>query len=261
VTREDMSRRLVRLYGRGEVPPTRPRVFVRCVNSTREVDSALRLWETLRQALPEAAEVFLLLIVDLQSTTGAMALAGECRVLFYQIHETQTCSATKQGATSLKCCAEGYAHAIAFATRFWAGDCETQSLVRTFSTLAELNAACEQWDGGDPSRDLFVPRKFFGQQLSILDGGVDMLALLAKIQTQNIWLPEGTVDTKPFMAQCFGKHLRVTLPKGSSGGHILQLTFENKALTGFVYLTSEGQLLPIGQAVVAEEIRPALVSA
>jgi len=261
VTREDMSRRVVRFYGRGEVPPMRPRVFVRCVNSTREVDSALRLWETLRQALPEAAEVLLLLIVDLQSTTGAIALAGECRVLFYQIHESQTVAATKQGATSLKCCAEVYAHAIAFATRFWAGDCETQSLVRTFSTLAELNAACEQWDGGDPSRDLFAPRRFFGQQLSILDGGVDMLGLLAKIQTQNIWLPEGTVDTKPFMAQCFGKHLRVTLPKGSSGGHILQLTFENKALTGFVYLTSEGQLLPIGQAVVAEEIRPALVSA
>jgi len=261
VTREDMSRRVVRLYGQGEVPPTKPRVFVRCVNSTREVDSALRLWDALRKALPEAAEVFLLLIVDLQSATGAMALAGECRVLFYQIHESQTCKATMQGATSLKSCAEGYAHAIAFATRFWAGDAETHSLVRTFSTLGDLNAACEQWDGGDPSRELFVPRRFFGQQLSILDGGVHMQGLLAKVQTQNIWLPERTVDTETFMAQCFGKHLRVTLPSGSSGGHVLQVTLENKALTGFVYLQSEGQLHTIGQAIVEEDIRPALGSA
>jgi len=148
--------------------------------------------------------------------------------------------------------------AIAFATRFWAGDWETQSLVRTFSTLAELSATCEQWDGGDPSRELFTPKRFFGQQLSILDGGVDMLGLLAKVQTQNIGLPEGIADTEPFVTQCFGKHLRVTLPTGSCGGHILQLTFQNKALTGFVYHMSEGQLLPIGQAIVTEETRPAL---
>jgi len=88
-----------------------------------------------------------------------------------------------------------------------------------------------------------------------------MQGLLAKVQTQNIWLPERTVDTETFMAQCFGKHLRVTLPSGSSGGHVLQVTLENKALTGFVYLQSEGQLHTIGQAIVEEDIRPALGSA
>ena len=45
---------------------------------------------TAKPAAPAIPQVFLLLIVDLQETCGAMSLAGEEGLLFYRIQEAQT---------------------------------------------------------------------------------------------------------------------------------------------------------------------------
>merc|ERR1719248_308847 len=53
-TKEDFTRRIERLLGLGDVPASKPRVFIRAVNSTRELNNAFRLQETLQAAFPNA---------------------------------------------------------------------------------------------------------------------------------------------------------------------------------------------------------------
>lgn len=256
VTREDMVRRVQRLYGLGEVPASTPRFFVRSVNSTREIDSALRFREALRQTAPDAAETLLLLIVDLQSTKGGMAVAGEegRGVLFYQIAEADTCRAVAKGAAGLATCSETYAEAVAFAVNYWAGDAEAQASVRVFPDIRTLSSCCEQWDGGDPARELFTPRKFYGQLLDVLPADVPkMKKLCSPVQMFNFVL-QADINVKfPLQVECFGKYLSVKLPEGSVGGHVLQLYINDGQLSGTVGLImQDGQVLPLGPAAVEE---------
>ena len=68
-TKDDFARRIERFYGRKEVPSTKPRVFVRAVNSSKEVLQSFRLLEALRAALPNS-KIRLLMLVDMQTTLG-----------------------------------------------------------------------------------------------------------------------------------------------------------------------------------------------
>lgn len=258
ITREDMGRRVERFYGRGEVPACKPRFFVRSVNSTRELEYAVRLREALQRALPSAGQVLLLLIVDLQSSTGPLRVAGEegNNVLIYQISEAETSAAIAQGARGLKVCSEGYARAISFAIRYWAGDSDSQSSVRLFLDTAQLSAACEQWDGGDPARELFTPRKFYGQQLNVLPGIPKMQKLFAPFQVFNFVLQANVDITAPLQLQCFGRMLEVRLPQNACSGHVLQLFLHNGQLSGNVILMmAGGQTVPVGMAAVTERFK------
>mmetsp|Transcript_62633 Transcript_62633/g.145810 ORF Transcript_62633/g.145810 Transcript_62633/m.145810 type:complete len:483 (-) Transcript_62633:74-1522(-) len=260
ITREDMSRRVQRLYGHGEVASSRPRFFVRSVNSTKEINQAIRLRAALRQMLPEAAEVLLLLIVDLQSGSGPLTFDGEEShgILFYQIAEADTCKAMAQGGRGLQHCSEGYAQAIAFAVRYWAGDSEAQLAVRRHPNLAALGSSCEQWDGGDPARELFTPRKFYGQTLDVLPGVHKIQKLTAALQMFNFVLQANVDCSVPLQVECFGKYIDVQLPGGACGGHVLQLFYNNGVLSGLIgMMLADGQLLPIGTAVVAERLKKA----
>jgi len=255
VTQEDMFRRVQRLYGVREVAASKPRFFVRSLNSTREIDSAVRFREALRKMLPEAEEVLLLLIVDLQSNTGPMAVTGEAGqgILFYQISEAETSKSLNQGARGLKICSESYGAAVAFAVRYWAGSVEAQSSVRMFADLAQLSASCEQWDGGDPARELFIPRKFYGHRLDVFTDKPKMQKLCAPLQVFNFVL-QADVDTKvPLQVECFGKYIQVHLPEGACGGHVLQLYCNDGQLSGAVGLTmADGQMVCIDSATVEE---------
>jgi len=70
-TKEAFVRRIHRMLGHGDVQATTSRVYIRAVNSTREVESALQLRDALQRANPQAY-IYLLIIIDLQSVKGAM---------------------------------------------------------------------------------------------------------------------------------------------------------------------------------------------
>jgi hypothetical protein len=255
LTRSDMERRVSRFYGRGNVPPQRPRVFVRVVNSTREIMAAHRLRDTLREALPEAEDVLLLMVVDLQSATGPLAISGqqEHGVVFYAISEAETMQAMNSGAESFRLCSETYAKAIAFAVKYWAGESNAE-YVSTFSSLKQLCGACEQFDGGDPGTDLFTPRKFMGQLLGERPLGSQLPNLFAKMRTQVCVLPPNTDPNQPFHVECFGKHLVVRLPVCACAGNFLQLMLCGVALSASVSAMWNGQLVPLSAAEVQEQL-------
>lgn len=260
VTREDMIRRVRRLYGQGEVPADRPRLFVRSVNSTRELEKAFRLREALKKLVPDASQVMLLLIVDLQSCKGPMAVSADegAGILVYQVAEADTCKAVAQGAAGLAICSESYAEAVGFAVQYWSGSAGAQARTKTFGSFRDLGAACEQWDGGDPGRELFTPRKFYGQCLDMLSEMPKMVKLCAPLQLFNFVLQADVNPKVPLNVECFGKYLQVTLPEGSVGGHILQLYNNEGTLTGTVgLLVQDGQVLPLGPALVEEKTKAA----
>jgi len=255
LTKSDMERRISRFYGRGNVPACTPRVFVRVVNSTREIRVACRLREALCEALPEAEDVLLLSIVDLQAASGPFAISGPQGhgLLFYAISEAETTQAMNSGADAFRLCSETYAKAIAFAVKYWAGD-STSEHVFMFPSAKHVCSACEQFDGGDPGTDLFTPRKFMGQSLGELPMGAQLPNLFAKVRTQMCILPQNADPNLPFHIECFGKHLVVTLPACACGGNILQLMLCGAALTANIATAWQGQLVPICPAEVEEQL-------
>lgn len=253
MTRQDMARRVSRFYGRENVPMSMPRVFVRGVNSTREINALLRFKRCLRDSLPGEQDIFILLIVELQAEEGAMGITGPDGhgLLVYGIPETETMYNMSQGMDAFRLASESYTRALAFAIKHWAGESDPGK-VRMFANANQLSAACTQFDGGDPGRELFTPRKFYGQQMAALTETTRLQALLAKVQSQMFVIPQDTDVGGPFPVQCFGRNLRVMLPAGSRPGNVLHLYLNDSTLSATVAAMSEGQMVPVGQAPVEE---------
>jgi len=254
LTKSDMERRISRFYGRGNVPARKPRFFVRVANSSREINASRRMREALCEALPEAEDVFLLTIVDVQAASGPLIVSGTQGhgLLFYAISEVETMQAMSSGADSFRMCSETYAKAIAFALKYWAGE-DNLEQVFTFPSVKQLCAVCEQFDGGDPGTDLFTPRKFMGQSLGEFPSGVQLPNLFAKVRTQMCVLPQNVDPSLPFHLECFGKHLLVKLPVCACAGNILQVMLCGSALTASLSMMWQGQLVQIGPAEVEEQ--------
>jgi len=250
MTRSDMARRVSRFYGRENVPTCTPKVFVRGVNSTREINAALRFKRCLHDALP-GQDISMLFIVELQTAEGPMAVTGQDGLLIYGIPETETMFNMGQGTDAFRLCSETYTRALAFAIKHWAGE-STPGQVRMFDNLNQLSAACVQFDGGDAGRELFTPRKFYGQQMDALTEATKFQSLLAKIQSQMFLIPQNTDISATFPVQCFGRNLKVTLPAGTIGGNVLLIYLNDGALTANVSATVEGQLTIVGAAAVEE---------
>jgi len=254
LTRLDMSRRIDRFYGRGNVQAKTPRVFARVVNSSREVLAAARLRDSLREALPDASEVYLLLVVDQQEASGLMAVTGEQGrgILFYALTEAETQASLQAGADeSFRLTSENYARALAAAVRCWAGETPA-SEVRVFSSLRDLSSCCVQYDGGDPGRELFTPKKFYGQVLTTPSLAPATQHLLARVRVQMFVLPPNTDIATPLQVECFGMRIRVFLPPGTQSGHTLQLLNSDGVLSGTVSTAFNNQVVTIGQAVAEE---------
>lgn len=66
----------------------------------------------------------------------------------------------------MKRCSEAYSQGIAFAVRYWAGIGSTAS-VEMLPSLAHLSGSCVEFDGGSPANELFWPRRFQGEKISI----------------------------------------------------------------------------------------------
>lgn len=254
MTRSDMSRRVSRFYGQGNVSACTPRFFVRVVNSTKELESAVRLRETLCRALPEASEVYLLLIVDLQVADGLMGLSGADGdgMLFYAIAEAETQFSLAQGGPqSFRLCSESYARAIACAMKHWVGEGKPED-IRFFASAKQLGAACVQFDGGDPGRELFTPRKFYGQPLQAVSGESEMEHLFARMRLQMFLLPVNLDASVPFQVEVFGKSLRISLPSGNCGGCSLHVAFNDGVLSASVFTMASGQVVQIGPTEIVE---------
>lgn len=258
LTKSDMERRVSRFFGASNVPAQKPRFFVRVVNSSREVTAAPRLREALRKALPEAGEIFLLTIVDLQSSSGPLAIQGVDGqgLLFYAISEPETLApltSMPQGPDSFLKCSETYAKAVAFALKYWSGECFSEH-VTEFPSIRHLSAACDQFDGGNPGAELFFPKKFMGQALAPALPNAQLQNLLAKVRTQTCILPNDVNQSLPFHIECFGKHIVVRLPMSACAGNILQLTLCGTVLTASVSMLWQGQLFPVGAAEAEEQL-------
>jgi hypothetical protein len=255
--RQDMSRRVSRFYGRENVPAATPRFFVRAVNSTREVNAILRFRNALRSALPGEPDLYLLLIVDLQLEEKAMGVEGEDGLLVYGIAETETLHNLNSGADGFRKCSETYSRAIAFAAKHWSGT-DAGAEVQTFKTLNHLAAACVQFDGGDTGRELFTPRKFYGQQMAAVTEASKLQNLLAKLQTQMFLVP--AESTEVLSLECFGMCLKALLPPGTKAGDVLYLFLNDGKLSGNVSSVVQGdtgpQASPVGPATVVEQILP-----
>lgn len=258
LTKSDMERRVSRFFGASNVPARKSRFFVRVVNSSREVTAAPRLREALRKALPEAEEIFLLTIIDLQSSSGPIAIQGldGHGLLFYAISELETLApltSIPQGPDSFLKCSETYAKAVACALKYWSGE-ETSEHVTQFSSVRHLCAACDQFDGGNPGSDLFFPKKFMGQALAPALPSAQLANLLAKVRTQTCILPNDINQSLPFHIECFGKHIVVRLPESACAGNVLQLALCDTLLTASVSALWQGQWLPVGAAEVEEQL-------
>jgi hypothetical protein len=238
-TQEDFVRRIARLYGRGEVEAATARFFVRAVNSTREVEQAKQLQQALQRACPQA-EIYLLLVIDLQSEKGPIRLADEsdARLLIYRIHEslyTQVLSTQPnlEPLQRIQVCSDWYAEAISFACRYFAGDLDARAMTKTLQNLAEVSAHLEQWDGGSAAYQLFCPRKFRGHQITI--AGATMLpALIDPLAFCDFKLPDNVVAGQLLLVHAFGKSLQFQMPIGVALGQWLRVSMAGGAATGQV---------------------------
>jgi len=253
MTRKDMSRRVSRFYGRENISMNMPRVFVRVINSSREIHAAIRFRKTLCSSLLGEPHVYMLFIVDMQTFEGAMSIQGQDGhgLLFYAIRESETTHNITQGAEAFRLCSETYTRAIAFAITHWAAGGSSEN-VQMFANLNQLCAACVQFDGGDTGRELFTPRKFYGQQMETFSEKCRLQNLFAKIQTQMFMLPQDIAIDVPYPVECFGRSMRVKLPAGSLGGDVLQLYLNDCTLSASVGRMAQGQLTPVGVALVEE---------
>lgn len=236
---EDFERRIARLFGHIDVEASRARVFVRAVNSTREVEQARELWQSLQRLCPQA-KIYLLLMVDLQSEKGPVLLADEPdnSILVYQIHESLYTQALAMQPLlgplqRIQVCSDWYAEAIAFACNVWAGNAEAIAMAKTAQSLADVSAGLEQWDGGCAAYQLFCPRKFRGLQITMANQK-RMPALIDENAFCDFMLPESVIAGQMLLVHAFGKSLQFSMPPGVCHGQWLRVTLIGGAATGQV---------------------------
>jgi len=165
-TKDDFVRRIERFYGNGEVPRETSRVFVRALNSTRELDDCVRLHQALKRALPSARRIYLLVLLDMQSDlTPARLQDYDDTLLFCKVHESLF--ANNGAQWSMEKQGVAYAEQIAFAISVWCGELRAKSQIRGFSDIHALGHACDSFEGGSCAIELFFPRKFQGQMIKI----------------------------------------------------------------------------------------------
>ncbi|CAE7312789.1 unnamed protein product [Symbiodinium microadriaticum] len=138
LTLEDMTRRVRRFLGLGDVPTKVPRVFVRIINSTRELRQLQRLRQTLKEAFPDAQEIYLLILVELQNERGPIVVnapEGEGVVVFsFTEEEFRQVPAPGRHPLALsggRCC-----EAIAAAVKFWSRDGADGLELKTYDKIA-----------------------------------------------------------------------------------------------------------------------------
>merc|ERR1712048_1429447 len=156
--------RIERMLGLGKVSPTKTRVFVRAVNSTRELDATNALYQSLQRALPQAT-IYLIVLIDMQDAKGPLRVKdGSKHVLFYRIHKGVWDPAT---TTDIHKFDGPYSEALAFAVHYWTGLEGCKAEVTEFDNISELSSFCQQFDGGSPATELMAPKLISGTPISL----------------------------------------------------------------------------------------------
>jgi len=176
-----------------EVPTSKPRVFVRLVSSTIELELTMQLHQVLKEQLP-ACRIYLLMIADFQQVEETIVLP-DADVLLYRVHE-HIFLETK--AFSRSACCENYARALGCAIGLWCRCprfAESNAVVAKEANLSQAIARFDQMDSGDPGSTGYWPRRFRGQRM-------------------NLQLPQK-------MSGLFGSSEQFTLPNDVSKGNLL----------------------------------------
>lgn len=156
-TEADFARRIDRLKGlrTQEVSSVATRVFIRAVNDSDEISVTLDIYKALTCMLP-GAKIYLLVLIDFQSSTGPVCVAGSRDIMFYRIPGSLYADNGKNWTMQKQ--AEAYAKAIAFATKVWSGNREAARAIVELPCLESVSSACDPFDGGDPATALFLPK-------------------------------------------------------------------------------------------------------
>jgi len=154
----DFHRRIDRMLGRGEVPANKPRVFVRAVNCTQELNDIWKMRRALRRTL-HGCKVHVLVLIDCQPTAGAIRVRGNANedLLFYRVHDGLF--ANKGASWTMEGQSNAYAEAVALAVRFWAGRPDAAAKVEEVNDAQQLASMIMPFFGGDPGRELFYPQR------------------------------------------------------------------------------------------------------
>lgn len=263
--REDFTRRIARLLGlQADVAAAMPRAFVRAVNSTRELDLTLKLFAVLKQALP-SARIYLLMIIDDQDVEETLCIPNVAGldVLFFKIRAH--IFEDHYHNFSMKACSESYARAIACAIRIWsraglvAGQVSPRSSTDTpahLQDLAQVSAACDQFDGGNAGSEGFWPRRFKGQRICLPrfapaaqfprlfssnppSGGrpgasppTGSAEAEGAQQAFDVKIPVGVRQGDILRTEAFGfKDVQVEVPGGAQAGQTLRLRLVGQTIT------------------------------
>jgi len=220
--RQDFARRVDRFLGSAEVPLDKARVFVRVLNSTRELDEVMRLWDSLRCAFP-SAPIFLLLIVDMQDDAGPKCLQAdaEARVLFQFVPRLTVYNPGMRGQADYEHRVSAYAAVVASSVRLWTGGAEGSSL-RRFASMAQLAASCTQWDGGNCGDRLFAAKFFSGGGLARKGKTECALPKLVHGREAHVALTMDDVLAGPLTLDVFGTNRTFALPSNAKEGDIMQ---------------------------------------
>jgi len=217
-----MVRRIQRFLGLcEEVPVTKPRVFVRVANSTRELDAMLQLHDVLCQALPYAP-VYILSILSQQCCNAPVLLTGHPYLLFYRLRTDVRAERSSSDPLQLRC--EMYSKAIAFAIRFWSGleDARTRTL-STFQQMSWLSNSCEQFDGGSTGNSLFLPIRLKGKILAIQEYSCPAMHEQAKPLTEDVQIPAGYIPGELLSVHAFGQQIKLRIPAMDCAGDLVRL--------------------------------------
>eukprot|EP00930_Biecheleria_cincta_P046983 TRINITY_DN32499_c0_g1_i1.p1 TRINITY_DN32499_c0_g1~~TRINITY_DN32499_c0_g1_i1.p1 ORF type:complete len:386 (-),score=53.74 TRINITY_DN32499_c0_g1_i1:156-1313(-) len=234
-----MQRRVERFVSCLEVAASKPRMFVRVINSTRELDLALKLKETLTKVFPHSP-IYLLLIIDLQESKGPVCLEGVDGhgIMFYFLDAETVYKSGLSGPDDYQARSKAYAEVIAFASRYWAGRAEDCAAITTFPTLSQVSASCEQYFGGDPSNDLYSPQHFKGHKLNLKSNTKANLPHLIHGRNAEFPLPDGVVPGGVLKVNIFGTDLFLKLPSNAAPGQLMKCRLADGVVSAAIVVSA-----------------------
>jgi hypothetical protein len=193
--KEIFARRTARIMSKdGAVSADTPRVFLHSCNASSDVLLAPKLYSALQKMLPDA-KIYLLIFIDNQDLQGPQRLVGDqCgngNVIFYRLGAEIFANTGKLWTEQKH--SEMYAQGTAAAVRAWSGTGTDLEKIPAVSDLASFESQLCQYNGGDPSKDLYWPARKQTTNLSIAPRtALEAMSVAAAPNTQQIASPDTT---------------------------------------------------------------------
>eukprot|EP00931_Biecheleriopsis_adriatica_P044057 TRINITY_DN25176_c0_g1_i1.p1 TRINITY_DN25176_c0_g1~~TRINITY_DN25176_c0_g1_i1.p1 ORF type:complete len:594 (-),score=125.81 TRINITY_DN25176_c0_g1_i1:63-1844(-) len=276
-TREEFTRRIERFLGLRDSLAESPRVFLRALNSTRELHQVQALRKALERCFPKADQIYLLVIIDLQDSEELLRLDqfGD-QTLFAVVpkdvwvdYSSQPAAGTTQSSDEVRNMMDRagtlYAKALSQALRYWVRRSSAKDgfELQRLGDAAELSSRLVHFDGGCCCRDSFWPRQFRGQRIHLCksaserrdddtevreaSAGPGLIAPLPDASA-DVCLPNGIKGGDFLETEAFGRHIKIQVPEGACAGLNLRLHFAQGVLTSTLLATSTAATLTTAAA-------------